>query len=83
MQRFLVDLGKQKRYWALLILVGLALEGGALYYQYVLDEWPCVLCIHVRILVMAFMLIALLGLCIGSRGFYRDIHAVKGRKDNE
>jgi disulfide bond formation protein DsbB len=58
MQQFLVELGKQRRYWALLILVGLALEGGALFYQYVLDELPCVLCIHVRMAVIAFVLLA-------------------------
>ena len=62
MQQFLVDLGKQHRYWAALILVGLALEGGALYYQYVLDELPCVLCIHVRMAVIAFVLIAMVAI---------------------
>ncbi len=62
MQQFLVDLGKQRRYWALLVLVGLALEGGALYYQYVLDEWPCVLCIHVRMAVLAFVLLAMMAI---------------------
>jgi disulfide bond formation protein DsbB len=62
MKEFLIDLGRQRRYWALLILAGLALEGGALYYQYALDEWPCLLCIHVRILVMGFVLLGLLAI---------------------
>jgi disulfide bond formation protein DsbB len=62
MKDFLIDLGRQRRYWALLILAGLALEGGALYYQYALDEWPCVLCIHVRILVIGFVLLGLLAI---------------------
>lgn len=52
----------QRRYWAVLILVGIALEGGALYYQYVLDEWPCVVCIHVRIWVAAFVLLGLVAI---------------------
>jgi disulfide bond formation protein DsbB len=62
MKDFLIDLGRHRRYWALLILAGLALEGGALYYQYALDEWPCVLCIHVRILVIGFVLLGLLAI---------------------
>ena len=62
MKEFLIDLGRRRRYWALLVLAGLALEGGALYYQYALDEWPCVLCIHVRILVIGFVLLGLLAI---------------------
>jgi len=62
MKNFLIDLGRQRRYWALLILAGIALEAGALYFQYALDEWPCVLCIHVRILVLGFILIASLAI---------------------
>ena len=34
---------QSKLYWILLITLGLSLEAAALYYQYVLDEWPCVL----------------------------------------
>ncbi len=49
-------------YWVLLIALGLSLEAVALYYQYVLDEWPCVLCIHIRIWVLGFTLIAFLAL---------------------
>jgi protein dithiol:quinone oxidoreductase len=77
MQQFLVDLGKQRRYWAILILIGLALEGGALYYQYFLDEWPCVLCIHVRILVLAFVLLAMVAIfCTASTAAMRVFHGL-------
>ena len=62
MKEFLIDLGRQRRYWLLLILLGIALEAAALYYQYALDEWPCLLCIHVRMLVLAFILLGLLAL---------------------
>jgi disulfide bond formation protein DsbB len=58
MKQFLINLSMQRRYWAILILVGIALECSALYYQYVLDEWPCLLCIHIRMLVFAFILLA-------------------------
>ena len=67
MNEFLLNLSTQRRYWAALILIGAALEGGALYYQYVLDEWPCVVCIHVRIWVAAFMLLAMIAIfCTNS-----------------
>ena len=62
MPQFLIDLSRQRRYWLALFLLGFALEASALYYQYALDEWPCVLCIHIRIAVFAFMLISLAGL---------------------
>jgi len=77
MQQFLVDLGKQHRYWAALILVGLALEGGALFYQYVLDELPCVLCIHVRMAVIAFVLLAMVAIFFtGSTMAMRFFHGL-------
>ena len=74
---FLVDLGKQRRYWVALILLGVALEAIALYYQYALDEWPCVLCIHVRIWVLAFIVIGLVALAsTGSTAIMRLLHGV-------
>ena len=77
MQSLLINLSSQRRYWALLILVGIALEAGALYYQYVLDEWPCVLCIQVRILVVAFVLIGVLAIfCTGSMPAMRFFHGL-------
>lgn len=67
----------QRRYWAALILIGSALEAAALYYQYALDEWPCVLCIHVRILVMAFVLLGILAiLCLQSKLVVRIAHGL-------
>ncbi|MCW9013767.1 MAG: disulfide bond formation protein B [Gammaproteobacteria bacterium] len=53
---------QSKYYWLLLILLGISLEAVALFYQYGLGEWPCLLCIHVRIWVMAFIIVALLAL---------------------
>lgn len=51
-------------YWILVIFSSAALLGGALYYQYALDFEPCVLCIHVRLWVCAFLLIGLIGLWV-------------------
>ena len=77
MIRFLIALSRQRRYWLALVVTGLALECAALYYQYVLDEWPCVLCIHVRIWIAAFILLGLLALFFTtSRAAMRLMHGV-------
>lgn len=51
-------------YWLLLILLGIAMEGTALFYQYGLEYSPCVLCIHVRIWVLGMIVAALAGLLL-------------------
>lgn len=77
MKKALFDIGSSRVYWAALALFGIALEAAALYYQYALDEWPCVLCIHVRIWVLAFVLLALLALFFThSRIAMRLIHGL-------
>ena len=66
-----------KGYWILLIILGLSLEATGLYYQYLLDEWPCVLCIHIRIWIYAFIVLALLALLFGSnRGLTLGFHLI-------
>lgn len=62
----LQELLKGKSLWLLLILFGLSMEGVALFYQYVLEEPPCVLCIHFRLLFMAIILISLFALVVKS-----------------
>ena len=49
-------------FWGFLILFSLSMEGTALFYQYVLDEPPCVLCIHFRLLFMAIIFLSLFAL---------------------
>ncbi len=56
--RNLARLGRSPVYWLALLLFCLVSEGGALYYQYVLEFEPCVLCIQVRIWLAAAVLIA-------------------------
>jgi disulfide bond formation protein DsbB len=46
-------------YWLTLALFGIASLGVALYYQYALGDEPCQVCIHARLWVVAFTLIAL------------------------
>jgi disulfide bond formation protein DsbB len=66
---------QQKLYWVLLLVLGLSLEATALFYQYVLGEWPCVLCIHIRIWVLGFIVVAILALLIGdNRWILRGLH---------
>ena len=49
------------KYWVLMFISTLTAEAVALYYQYVLDDYPCVICIHIRIWVAALLLWSLLG----------------------
>ncbi|MFQ5644891.1 MAG: disulfide bond formation protein B [Thiogranum sp.] len=63
----LASIGGSIWYWLAMLVTGLALDAVALFYQYALDYYPCVLCIHVRIWVLGFVLVALLALFI--RGF--------------
>ena len=60
----MVQLTRGPAYWTFLIVLGAALLATALYYQYVLDYPPCVLCIHVRMLIVAFMVTAAVMLAI-------------------
>lgn len=51
-----------------MIVGGVALEAAALYYQHALNQYPCMLCIHVRLWVLAFIVVGALGLLLkGTR----------------
>lgn len=60
---------KSAWYWLLLVLTGLSFEGVALYYQYVLELMPCVMCIQVRIWMMALILVALAAIWVRRNAF--------------
>lgn len=64
MLKNLATIGASPWYWLALIGLGVAMLGIALFYQYQLDYWPCVLCIHTRIWVIAFVLVAILTLMV-------------------
>jgi len=66
-------LGASPWYWLALILLGVSLESMALVYQYVLEYWPCVLCIHARIWVLGLVVAALIGLALRQRRVGRVI----------
>lgn len=56
-----MKLNRSAWYWGALAVFGVLVLGVALYYQYGRNEWPCLICIHARIWVMALILVALAG----------------------
>ena len=60
----LTNLLQSRWYWAVVAALGFMLLAVALYYQYVLGDEPCQVCIHARLWVVAFTLIALIELVI-------------------
>ena len=59
-----------------LAIAGSALLAVALYYQYVLGDEPCQVCIHARLWVVAFTLIALVMLVISQRRILRVVASI-------
>ena len=51
-------------FWILTIIAGLALLVVALFYQYIFDEWPCVLCIQIRLLISLLVVISIIAVFI-------------------
>jgi disulfide bond formation protein DsbB len=64
MIRNLASMARSKSWWYFLMVLGVAMIGIALYYQHVLNEWPCVLCIQVRILFLFLVVTAVLALIL-------------------
>lgn len=60
----------------LLLAFCIALEGAALFYQYVLHYYPCVLCIHVRIIVAAVAIVLVIQLVGFNLDWLRRITTV-------
>ena len=73
MLKRLAAIGSSIWYWLAMLVTGLSLEAVALYYQYVLDYYPCVVCIHVRIWVFGFILVALLALFVRGLRILRTL----------
>jgi disulfide bond formation protein DsbB len=51
-------------YWLIVAAIGFGLEGVALFYQHILNQAPCVLCIHARVWTLIGTFFALLGLAL-------------------
>lgn len=67
----LANLAISRSYWLLVLLITVSMEAIALYFQYVLDYGPCVLCIHIRILLAALIPVCILALLITGSKFGR------------
>jgi len=51
-------------YWVLAFISGISLLGGALIYQHVLGERPCLLCIQIRLWLSLLILVSFAGLFV-------------------
>jgi disulfide bond formation protein DsbB len=49
-------------YWLLYITGSIILLAAALYFQYILEELPCVMCIQIRLWISLFIIVAFVGL---------------------
>ena len=65
----LAGIGNSRFYWLAWASIGFSMEAVALFYQYVLDEMPCVMCIQVRLWVIALIIVALLVLLLHRLAF--------------
>ena len=64
--KFLYNLVDSSKYWLVFIFSGIAALSIALLYQYVFDEWPCVLCIHIRLWITLLIIVSITGLLLRS-----------------
>ncbi|MCK4834975.1 MAG: disulfide bond formation protein B, partial [Gammaproteobacteria bacterium] len=56
------SLSRSRIYWLSYIVGSVALLVAALYFQFVLEELPCLLCIQVRLLITLLLLVSVVGL---------------------
>jgi len=61
MYQFISNLPKQRLPWVLLALTGMGLEASALFFQYVMELSPCVLCVYERVAIMGIIIAGLVG----------------------
>jgi disulfide bond formation protein DsbB len=57
----LISISHSRWYWLMYIAGGISMLAVALYHQYALNEPPCVLCIHTRLWVLLFVIVAIIG----------------------
>lgn len=60
----LKDISHSQWYWLAYIFVGLNLLASALYFQYLLNEPPCVVCIQIRLWISLLVIVAIVGLFV-------------------
>jgi len=62
----LKDISHSKWYWFAYIIIGFNLMASALYFQYFLDEPPCVSCIHIRLWISLLVIVAIVALFVSD-----------------
>ena len=70
----LTNIAHSRWYWLALVALGLSFITVALYYQYVLEQLPCVLCIQVRILMLCITFVAFNAYILHNRWSSRIAH---------
>lgn len=69
--QFLACVAGSGLYWLALIALSLLNLAVALYYQYALNEWPCVLCIQIRLWFTVLLMVGGVGFFLRHRGWPR------------
>lgn len=59
---YLKKISDHRGYWLAYIVGGLSLLASALYFQFVNEELPCLMCIQVRLLISLLIIVALAGM---------------------
>lgn len=73
----ITELSQNRWYWLMIIAGGVTLLSVALFYQHYLEEWPCVLCIHVRLWITLLVFVACLGLfSMGNKTINAGAHVL-------
>jgi len=72
----LQNIAHGRGYWLTLAFLGFAFIAVALYYQYVLEQLPCVLCIQVRLWIICMILVAVFALAIKHAWARRASHVL-------
>ena len=67
--RKLKHIAHSRSYWLANLILGLGMIMAALYYQYELDQQPCVMCIQVRLLFSLLIIAAFNGLLLRKNRF--------------
>ncbi len=70
----LQNISHSRWYWLALVATGLSFIIVALYYQYDLEQLPCVICIQVRILMLCITFVAFNALILRNRWSDRIAH---------
>ncbi|HHJ34357.1 MAG TPA: disulfide bond formation protein B [Gammaproteobacteria bacterium] len=61
-------------YWLSYIIIGLILLATALYFQHMLEELPCLICIQIRLLISLLIIVSIAGLLLRHSRWLALVH---------